>query len=71
VEKMLKIELAQNWLKLERLDRSRRYDPAGVNGTQNRLCMTKLSQSEISYFIIKTKNIYIYNEIIKKKKKKN
>jgi hypothetical protein len=53
VEKMLKIELAQNWLKLERLDRSRRYDPAGVNGTQNRLCITKISQSEISYFIIK------------------
>jgi hypothetical protein len=59
VEKMLKIELAQKWLKLKRPDRSRRYDPAGANGTQNRLCMTKLSQSEISYFIIKY-NIYIY-----------
>jgi hypothetical protein len=68
VVNLLKIELAQKWLNLGRRDRSRRYDPVGVNGTQNRLCMTKLSQSEISYFIIKTKKKY--NEIIKRKIKK-
>jgi hypothetical protein len=53
VVNLIKIELAQKGLKLERMDRSRRYDPAGANGTENRLCMTKLSQLEISYFIIK------------------
>jgi hypothetical protein len=59
VEKMLKIELAQKWLKLERLDRSRRYDPVGVNDMQNRLCMTKLSQSEDFLFHYKKQKIYI------------
>jgi hypothetical protein len=50
---MLKIELAQNWLKLECLDRSRRYDPAGANGTRtDSSCERYLSQN-MSYFIKK------------------
>ena len=50
VEKLLKNLVAQNWSKLERLERARKNDLVDVNGTENRRCMRKLFNFEFSQF---------------------